>query len=74
MALVSTEQAVNEFLIQPLTDWVRATNHSEISWIVHHVKPSKEAGPGGMRNTILQYLPLLVLKFIVKIFNRYHLS
>jgi hypothetical protein len=65
--IVSTEQALNDFLKQPLTDWVRPTNHSEIAWIAHHLKPRK-AGPYGILNIILQHLPHLVLKFIAKIF------
>jgi hypothetical protein len=50
---VSSEQVVNDFLKQPLTDRVRATNHSEIAWIVRHLKPRKEAGPDGIQNIIL---------------------
>jgi hypothetical protein len=38
---VRTEQTVNDFLKQPMTDRVRPTNHSEISWIVRHLKPRK---------------------------------
>jgi hypothetical protein len=33
----------------PLTVGVRATNHSEIAWIVHHLKPCKTAGPDTIR-------------------------
>jgi hypothetical protein len=63
---VSTKQ---EFLKQPLPDRVRATNHSEISWIVRHLKPRKAADPDGIQNIILQHLPRPVFKFIAKIFN-----
>jgi hypothetical protein len=62
------EQAVNGFLKQPLTYRIRATNHSEIVWIVRHLKPA--AGPDGIQNIIFQHLPRLVLKFIAEIFNR----
>jgi hypothetical protein len=48
---VSTEQVVNDFLKQPLTDQMRATNHSEIVWIVRHPKPRKAAGPEGIQNS-----------------------
>jgi hypothetical protein len=48
---------------------VRATNFSEIAWIVRHLKPRKAAGPDGIQNIILQHLPRLALKFIAKIFN-----
>jgi hypothetical protein len=66
---VSTEQAVNEFLKQPVTDRVRDTNHSEISWLVRHLKPRKAAGPDEIQNIILQHLPRPVFRFIAKIFN-----
>jgi hypothetical protein len=66
---VSTEQVANVFLKQPQADRVRATNLSEIAWIVRHLKPRKAAGPDGIQNIILQHLPRLVLKFIAKIFN-----
>jgi hypothetical protein len=49
---------------------VRATNHSEIAWIVCHLKPCKAAGPDGIQNIILQHLPRPVLKFIAKLFNK----
>jgi hypothetical protein len=42
---VQTEQTVNDFLKQPMKDRVRPTNHSEISWIVRHLKPRKASGP-----------------------------
>jgi hypothetical protein len=45
---------------------VRATNLSEFAWIVRHLKPRKAAGPDGIQNII----PRLVLKFIVKQFNK----
>jgi hypothetical protein len=48
---------------------IRPINHSEITWIVCHLKPLKAAGPYGVLN-IIQHLPWLVLKFIAKIFNR----
>ena len=67
---VSTEQVVNDFLAQPLTDRMRATNHSEIAWIVRHLKSRKAAGPDGIQNIILQHLPRFVFKFIAKLFNR----
>jgi hypothetical protein len=38
---VGTEQTVNDFLKQPMKDRVTPTNHSEISWIVRHLKPRK---------------------------------
>jgi hypothetical protein len=66
---VSTEQVVNDFLKQPLTDRMRATNHSEIAWIVHYLKPRKAAGSDGIQNIILQHLLRSVLKFISKILN-----
>jgi hypothetical protein len=59
---VSTDQTVNDFLKQPLTDRVRATNHSEIAWIVRHLKPRTAAGPDGIQNIILQHLPRLKLR------------
>jgi hypothetical protein len=40
---VTTEQAVNDSLKQPLTDRVRATNLFEFAWIVRHLKPRKAA-------------------------------
>jgi hypothetical protein len=67
---VSTEQVVNDFLKQPQTDRVRATNHSEIAWIVRHLKPRNAAGPDGIQNIILQHLPRPILKFIAKLFNK----
>jgi hypothetical protein len=67
---VSTEQAVNDFLKQPMRDRVRATNHSEIAWIVRHLKPRKAAGPDGIQNIILQHLPRPALKFIAKLINK----
>jgi hypothetical protein len=45
------------------------TNHSEIAWIVRHLKPRKAAGPDDIQDIILQHLPRPVLKFIAKIFN-----
>jgi hypothetical protein len=60
---------VNDFLKQPLTDGVRATNHSEIAWIVRNLKPRKAAGSDGVKNMILQHLPGL-LKCIAKLFNK----
>jgi hypothetical protein len=66
---VSTEQTVNDFLKQPLTDRRRTTNPSEIAWNVHHAKPHKTAWPDWIQNIILQHLPRLVLKFIAKFFN-----
>ncbi|PNF22150.1 hypothetical protein B7P43_G05754 [Cryptotermes secundus] len=67
---VSTEQIVNDFLTQPLTDRMRVPNHSEIAWIVRHLKPRKAAGPVGIQNLVLQHLPRFVFKFIAKLFNR----
>jgi hypothetical protein len=67
---ITSEQEVNDFLKQPLTDRVRTTNDSEIAWIVRHLKSRKAAGPDGIQNIIFQHLPRLVLKFIAKIFNR----
>ncbi|PNF17515.1 hypothetical protein B7P43_G13165, partial [Cryptotermes secundus] len=66
----STEQVVNDFLTQPQIDRMRAPNHSEIAWIVRHLKPRKAAGPDGIQNIILQHLPRFVFKFIAKLFNR----
>jgi hypothetical protein len=65
-----TERIVNYFLKQPVTDRVRPTNHSEISWIVRHLKSNIASGPDGIQNIILQHLPLSVFKLIVKIVNR----
>jgi hypothetical protein len=67
---VSTEQVLNDFVTQPLTDRMRATNHSEIAWIVRHLKPRKAAGPDGIQDTIFQHLLRLDLKFIAKLINR----
>jgi hypothetical protein len=67
---VRTDQTVNDFLKQPMKDRVRPTNNSEISWIVHHLKPRKGSGPDGIQNIIWQHLPRSVFKFIAKIFNR----
>jgi hypothetical protein len=67
---VSTEQVVNVFLKQPLTDRIRATNYSEVSWFVRHLKPRKAADPDGIQNIILQHVPRLVFKCIAKLFNR----
>jgi hypothetical protein len=61
---VSTEQEVNDSLKQPLADRVKATNLSEITCIVRHLKPRKAAGPDGIQKIILQHLPRLALKFI----------
>jgi hypothetical protein len=61
---------MSDFLKRPLTDRVKATNHSKIAWIVCHIKPSKVPGSHKIVNIILQHLPRLVLKFITKIFNR----
>jgi hypothetical protein len=36
---VLNEQLVKDFLTQPLTDRLRLTNHSEIGWLVRHLKP-----------------------------------
>jgi hypothetical protein len=66
----NTEQVVNDFLEQPLTDRMRTTNHSEIAWIVRQLKPRKTTGPDGIENVILLHLPRLVLKYIAKLFNR----
>jgi hypothetical protein len=52
---VSTEQVVNDFLEQPLTDRMRATNHSEVAWLVRHLKPRKAAGPGGIQSIMFQH-------------------
>jgi hypothetical protein len=67
---VSTEQVVTTFLKQPLQVSIRPTNHSEIEWIIRHLKSRKAAGPDGIQNIILKHLPRLVLKFIEKIFNK----
>jgi hypothetical protein len=45
----STEQVVNYFLKEPLTDKLRATNHSEIAWIVRHLKLRRQLGLTGCR-------------------------
>jgi hypothetical protein len=50
---------------------MRATNNSEIAWIVRHLKTRKAAGPDGVQSIILQHLPRLALKFIAKIFNSF---
>jgi hypothetical protein len=60
---------VNDFLIQPLADRARATNHSEIAWIVRHLKARNAAGPDGIQNIIFQHHSQLDLKFIANIFN-----
>jgi hypothetical protein len=67
---VSTEQVVTEFQKQPPQTSVRPTNHSEIEWIIRHLKPRKASGPDGIQNIVLKHLPRLVLKFIAKIFNK----
>jgi hypothetical protein len=46
----NTEQAVNDFLTQPLTERLRPTNHSEIAWLTRHLKPRKAPGPDGIQN------------------------
>jgi hypothetical protein len=61
---VSTEQVINDFLKQPLTDRPRATNHCEIAWIVRHLKPRRAAGSDGIQDTILQHLPTLCILII----------
>jgi hypothetical protein len=66
---VSTVQVVNDFPEQALADRMRATNHSEIAWIVCHVKLRKAAAPEGIPNIIRQHLLRLVLKWISKLFN-----
>jgi hypothetical protein len=63
---VSTEHSVNDFLKHLLTVWVRATNHSEIAWIVSHLEPSKAPGPDGTQNIILQHLPQLFSNLLTK--------
>jgi hypothetical protein len=67
---VSAEQVVNGFLTQPLIEKVRSANYSEIAGMVSHRNPRKAAGPDGIKNIILQHLPRLVPKTIVKIVNR----
>jgi hypothetical protein len=42
--IVTTEQIVNYFLKQLMTDRVSPPNHSEISWIVRQLKPRKARG------------------------------
>jgi hypothetical protein len=54
---VRTEQIVNGFLKQPLTDRMRATSPSEIAWIVQDFKPCKTAWPDEIQDIILQHLP-----------------
>jgi hypothetical protein len=61
---VSSEQIANDFLKQPLANRVRATNHSEIAWIIRNLKPRKTSGSDGVQNIILQHLPRLLLRFI----------
>jgi hypothetical protein len=48
---------------------MRPTNHSEIAWLIRHLKPRKATGPDGIQNIILQHLPRSVLKLIAIIFN-----
>jgi hypothetical protein len=48
---------------------MRAITHSEIDWIIRHLKPRKAAGRDGMENIVLQYMLRLVFQFIAKLFN-----
>jgi hypothetical protein len=57
---------VNGFLKQPLVDWVRSTNHSEIVRVVGHGKTSKADEPSRIQNIILKRLPRTVFKLSPK--------
>jgi hypothetical protein len=54
--IVSTEQVITEFLKQPLQASARPTSHSEIEWIICHLKPCKAPSLDGLENIILKTL------------------
>jgi hypothetical protein len=65
-----TEQLVADFFAQPITDRLRFTNPSEVSWLIRHSKPRSAPDPDGIQNIVLQHLPQVAFKFIATIFNK----
>jgi hypothetical protein len=47
--IAGTERVVNDFLKQPLIEWMRATSRSEIAWVYRHLNPRKAPGLTGYR-------------------------
>jgi hypothetical protein len=62
---VSTDQVVRDFLRELLTDRMRATNRSEVAWIVRRFTPRKAAGPGGIQNICRRQFSNLFSKYFI---------
>lgn len=54
---ITNELAASDFLKQPITVRVRATNHIDTAWIFRCLKPRKAPGPDGIQNMFPNLLP-----------------